>query len=246
MNVIINADDFGFSKGVTLGILESIKSGVVCSTSMMTNTIGFEHGIEIMKQNPGLDVGIHFVLTTKKPLSENSTSLVNENGVFEHNYDRLNALNIEDIRKEFRCQFNRFLATGFTPTHIDFHHEIHTVDAVFAVACEFAKEYNIPMRGFNEDRREIMDKQDIKHSSLFVQDFYSDKLTEDDLINVLEKYKNEEQIEIMCHPSFLDVELHSSSRYSLARMYELDALTSPKVINYIKENNINLIGFTDL
>lgn len=246
MKVIINADDFGFSKGITLGILESIQDGVVCSTSMMTNTPGFYHAIEKMKEYPGLDVGIHFVLTTKKPLSEGVSSLVNENGLFEHNYDRLNDMDINEIRKEFRSQFNRFLNSGFTPTHIDFHHEIHTVNNIFNVACEFAKEYNIPMRGFNENRRIELDKQNIKHPNLFIQDFYNDELTPQDFINILEKYKDTDIIEIMCHPALLDLELKNLSKYAVQRLYELDVLTSLEVSKYIEENHIELIGFKNL
>lgn len=246
MRLIINADDFGFSKGVTLGILESIKNGVVTSTSMMTNTTGFEHAIKKMKESPGLDVGIHFVLTTKKPVSENVSSLINANGAFEHNYDRLNAMNEDEIRKEFRAQFNKFLNTGFTPSHIDFHHEIHTVDKIFNIACEFAKEYNIPMRGFNEECKSKMDKQGIKYSSCFINDFYNDELTEKDFISILENYKDEELVEFMCHPAFLDNELKNSSKYALQRLNELEVLTSPNISKYIKENNIELIGFRDL
>ena len=45
MRVIINADDFGFSKGVNLGILESFENGVVTDTSLMCNMPCFDHAI---------------------------------------------------------------------------------------------------------------------------------------------------------------------------------------------------------
>ncbi|GAA0346175.1 hypothetical protein GCM10008931_41800 [Oceanobacillus oncorhynchi subsp. oncorhynchi] len=38
--LIINADDFGYSKGVNFGIIESYKNGIVTSTTMMTNMPG--------------------------------------------------------------------------------------------------------------------------------------------------------------------------------------------------------------
>ena len=37
MRLIVNADDFGISKAVTLGILEAHERGVVTSTTMMCN-----------------------------------------------------------------------------------------------------------------------------------------------------------------------------------------------------------------
>ena len=45
MKVIMNADDFGFSKGVNLAILEGFQHGILTSTSLMVNMPGFEHAV---------------------------------------------------------------------------------------------------------------------------------------------------------------------------------------------------------
>ncbi|TGU42153.1 ChbG/HpnK family deacetylase, partial [Mesorhizobium sp. M00.F.Ca.ET.186.01.1.1] len=42
MKLIVNADDFGYSKGVNLGIIEAHRAGVVTSTTTMVNMGGFE------------------------------------------------------------------------------------------------------------------------------------------------------------------------------------------------------------
>lgn len=35
--LIVNADDFGYSKGINLGIIEAHREGIVTSTTLMTN-----------------------------------------------------------------------------------------------------------------------------------------------------------------------------------------------------------------
>ena len=40
MKLIVNADDFGITDGVTLGILHAMEHGIVTSTTMMVNTPG--------------------------------------------------------------------------------------------------------------------------------------------------------------------------------------------------------------
>ncbi|MDT2479823.1 ChbG/HpnK family deacetylase [Enterococcus avium] len=38
--IIINADDFGYSTAVNLGIVEAYKNGVLTSTTLMANIFG--------------------------------------------------------------------------------------------------------------------------------------------------------------------------------------------------------------
>ena len=66
--IIINADDFGLSKGVNKGIYQLFMQRVVTSTSMLANLPGFHQAAEMAKANPELSVGIHLNLTYGKPL----------------------------------------------------------------------------------------------------------------------------------------------------------------------------------
>ena len=43
MKLIINADDFGFTKSITDGIIEGIKGGYITSTSIMSNMEATEY-----------------------------------------------------------------------------------------------------------------------------------------------------------------------------------------------------------
>ena len=77
IEVLVNADDFGLTRAVNYGILDSHKHGIVNSTTMMMNAKATEHAIEIAKGTPSLRVGIHLVMTWGKPLLTDVPSLVN-------------------------------------------------------------------------------------------------------------------------------------------------------------------------
>ena len=66
--IIVNADDFGYSEGVNHGIISAHKNGIVTSCTVMANMPGFEHGMELIKENPTLKCGVHMTLTCYKPL----------------------------------------------------------------------------------------------------------------------------------------------------------------------------------
>ena len=41
MKLIVNADDYGMTKGVNLGIIEAHKNGIVTSTTLMVTILPF-------------------------------------------------------------------------------------------------------------------------------------------------------------------------------------------------------------
>ena len=144
MKVIMNADDFGFSKGVNLGILEAFQRGVVSSTSLMVNMPGFDHAVELMKQYPELNVGIHLVTSVQYSILKGLKTVTDENGHFYHDHDKIKNCDLEELKQEYEAQLQKFLATGFTPTHIDFHWCYYPVQLEAAVYL--GKKYNLPVR----------------------------------------------------------------------------------------------------
>lgn len=244
MKLIVNADDFGMSKGTNLGILECFQNGIVTSTSLMTNMGAFDHAIEIMKNTP-LDVGIHFTLTTGAPVSnpKNIPSLINNENHFDYDIKKLSTTNKEEIRVELLAQLNKFLDTGFIPTHIDFHHELNFAKNVLEVTLDIAKEYNIPMRAFEPASISLMNEKNIRHSGRLLYEFIGKELTSEKFITELTKGLNDNLVEIMTHPAYVDNYLLTKSGYNLQRAKELEILTSQEVKEFISENNIELIGF---
>ena len=63
----VTADDFGFTPGVTDGILEAHEKGIVTHTSIMAGGLDFDRAVALSRKRPGLGVGVHLTLTWGKP-----------------------------------------------------------------------------------------------------------------------------------------------------------------------------------
>lgn len=148
--VIINADDFGLSEGINLGIIKAHREGVVTSTSAAVNGDFFEQGLNLLKQTPKLDVGIHLNLTAGKPISSphECKTLLDKNGRF-FNYSSfvqrllLKRINPEEIKRELRAQLERFLSHIPVCSHINSHKHIGYIPAVLDTVLELAQEFKI-------------------------------------------------------------------------------------------------------
>ena len=60
--LIVNADDFGFTKDVNSGIAESHERGILTAATLMANGAAFDDAVLVSRRLPGLDVGCHLVL----------------------------------------------------------------------------------------------------------------------------------------------------------------------------------------
>lgn len=65
--LIIDADDFGLSKAINHGIIESYKTGITTSTLLMPNLETAEHGVHLAKDHPDLFIGQHTNFLLGKP-----------------------------------------------------------------------------------------------------------------------------------------------------------------------------------
>ena len=148
--LIVNADDFGFNREITDGIVESHRNGIVTSTTLMINMPAAEYAVEKAKQLPELSVGLHVNLTAGQPLSDPSEipSLVTDDGTFHDQqtfFRRANACKFDSaqLELEMRRQFQRIQDLGLTPTHADSHHHAASCVQPFFIKLRLLKEFGI-------------------------------------------------------------------------------------------------------
>jgi chitin disaccharide deacetylase len=223
IQLIVNADDFGYSKAINYGIIDCHKEGIVNSATMMMNSAGTQHAIKLAKENPSLRVGIHLVLTSGSPLLNNVPSLVDHNGNFKKQSHLLKYkdIHLDELEREWSAQIEAFLSSGLIPTHFDSHHHVHGIKEFYPVVKRLSERYQLPVRNVNNKRN---DKSFL--SDLFFADFYGETATQDYFTILADRVKDGQSIEVMCHPGYLDHHVMEGSSYNLARLKETAILTS--------------------
>ncbi|MDR1699925.1 MAG: chitin disaccharide deacetylase [Lachnoclostridium sp.] len=249
MKLIFNADDFGYSKGVNYGIMEAYQNGVVRSATMMAGMIGFDHAVQLAKENPGLKIGVHLTLTTGKSVGGIYKTLTDEDGYFLSQKEIENRANegkldLSEVEEEYEVQIKKITTAGICVDHFDGHHHTQNLSGVSDIFLKLAKRHRVSVR-FPDKERLCGDYSGIKTTDSFTQSFYGEDVTVKKLMQCINGCKGE-SLEIMCHPAYLDYELYRGSSYNIRRFYELDVLTGNEIKRYIKENSYILCSFSDL
>lgn len=262
--LIINSDDYGRTPDISRGIREAHLQGVVTSTTCMMNMPKVAEDIAIaLYETPKLKMGVHLVLTAKKPLlpQEWDVSITDQNGDFlkqEAFIANLPNLNIHEVKAEWRAQIEAFIkAAGRKPTHLDSHHHSSYFSPVlFRGMLDLAREYNCAIRSpftkiFSEIEETSKHVPDLikeftpQKPDTFISRFYNDEATTETLLEII-KDLCDGTTELMCHPGHVDESLAQESSYNVQREAELKVLIDPSIKKAIEEDGIQLITFADL
>ena len=145
--VIINADDFGITKGVNKAIFELIDAGIVTSTSVMSNMPDY---VDVLKFKTKIGISVHFNLTTGRPINDSKKipTLVDKQGCFYELPELLKRVRQRQISKqeveiEFDAQIKRLFDIGVRPDHVDTHESLLKYPFFKKIIREKAKKYSI-------------------------------------------------------------------------------------------------------
>jgi chitin disaccharide deacetylase len=144
--LIINADGYGFTPGITRAIEECIALGTVKSLSANVNFPDAERLKSLVERHPDLSVGCHLNPVVGKPVlpPRQVGSLLNENGDFFYKdfarRIRQGRIDLSELRAELFAQIDktRDLA-GAAFSHVDFHMGIHRSSTIYPLFLEAAK-----------------------------------------------------------------------------------------------------------
>lgn len=224
--LIINADDFGYARGVNRGILAAHVQGVVLSTSLMVDSPHSAEAAVLTRQCPNLGVGLHFVAASEAGL------------LFDFN-------DVAEVEKELHRQYQRFCdLLSRSPTHLDSHLHFHLLHEkeLGPLFRAWAEEHGLPLRSLGS----------IHYNGGFYGQWYDEEWRPHpapELISV----ENLGQIlralpdgvtELACHPGYVTPDLDSS--YAAEREIELTTLLDRRVPMLIRELGIILTNFAAL
>lgn len=248
--LIVNADDFGLSKGQNYGIIEACKNGLVTSTTALVNGTAIAHAVELSRCVPELAIGMHFVLTLGEPVSA-MPGLTREGrlGKWIWQMAEEGNLPLDEIAYELECQYGRFVELfGCEPTHIDSHHHVHMIAQIYPIVAAFVARKGIALR---IDRRQValsaLGQDMVRSSEGFASDFYGEAVSAALFLQILDAsiQRDEKSLEVMCHPAFVDNTIMGSA-YCYPRLSELDVLTSESLKHAIAGRGYRLGTWCDL
>jgi predicted glycoside hydrolase/deacetylase ChbG (UPF0249 family) len=137
--LIVNADDFGLTRGVNRAIAEAHQNGVVTSTTLMANSSAFEDAVQIAKSSNRWSVGCHVVLVDGEPVVDPAklSSLTNGNDSkrFRDGFPAFalralsGQLDPDQVEAEATAQIRKLQSHHIAVSHFDSHKHTHMFPA---------------------------------------------------------------------------------------------------------------------
>lgn len=273
--LVVTADDFGLSPGVDQGILEAYRRGVVSSTALLLNFPDVADSVARLRQEPGLEVGIHLNLTAGPPVSppDRVPSLVGADGTF-HNFTTffakvgLSKIDWGEVAKEWQAQFERGVDLGCRFTFITSHQHVHMLPDVAGICAKLAHEFEVDAIRLSNFRVSEMQwalsprllalapfvptvRKTLKCGRMFhnTSTLEIPKGAPDQSLRRISKILNRLDggvHELVCHPGHVDAKLEARDTYVEQRPVELAVLLDAKLRAVIEDAGIKRTTFREL
>ena len=160
--IAFRIDDMGALHSVNVASIDVYQNGLATSVEVLTVGAWFPEAVKMLKENPGLDVGVHLAITSEwenvkwRPLTD-CPSLVDENGYFfpmmgpnaaypgQSVMENIKKFDIKEIEKEFRAQIELALKNIPNVTHISGHMMSTAINKdVAEMVKRLSEEYGLP------------------------------------------------------------------------------------------------------
>ncbi len=153
--IIVNADDYGLTAGVSRGILRAHREGIVTSTSVLAVAPGFATTVGWLGESPQLDVGAHLAAVGEDPpllSAAEIPTLVDRRGRLALSWRQFlprtaaGRIDPADVAAEFGAQADAVAGAGIALTHLDTHQHLHLWPLVRTVVLGMAERLGMAVR----------------------------------------------------------------------------------------------------
>jgi predicted glycoside hydrolase/deacetylase ChbG (UPF0249 family) len=215
MNLILSADDFGLSRGITDSILDVVRAGALNSVSIVPNGYAFAYAIEEYEKRTNLRLGIHLNLVEGFPVSDPADVglLVDKHGKLHNSFIGLwlsyasgDAVHKQELRrqvaKELIAQIERVITSSkrAQPIKVDSHRHLHMVPFVTQVLVDILSKY--PQSRL---RLPLEPWLGLPEGALRIEPYLAPRVVKHSLLNILSKRLRAELRErhIACNAYFI-------------------------------------------
>lgn len=270
-DLVVNADDYGLTIGVSRAIVRAHRHGVVTSTSVMAASPAFQTTVGWLDDVPDLGVGLHLTAVGEDPpllsAAEVST-LVDRHGNLAVSSVRMvprlvaGQVDPADLEREFTAQYEAFTATGRHPTHLDTHHNLHLWPMVSEVVIRLAERWAVPavrvpwsragtpigmgVRRLASSLRDRVDGAGLWRPDVFYGIDEGGRLDTPTLLGLVDRWPADADVsvEVATHPGIPDdPDLGRYPWRGASRPAELESLTSPEVTARIRDGGHRLTTY---
>ena len=150
--LIVNADDFGLTGGVSHGILRAYRDGIVTSTSVLAIGPAYPKVAHLLGDHPGLGIGVHLAAVGEDPplLSRSEVpTLFRGRGQLCETWSAFlrravaGRVDPDDVRREFAAQLEAVAELGLPITHVDAHQHLHLWPPMCRLVLDLATRFGI-------------------------------------------------------------------------------------------------------
>jgi chitin disaccharide deacetylase len=263
--LIIHADDMGLSKSVNSACIKAFEEKGITSGSIMMPCHEASAILSYVKNHPGTDAGIHITLTAEWETykwggltpSAQIPGLLDKNGNFFATVEELGkSARGAEAEKEIRAQIDKAIALGIKPTHLDTHMgSVLANPELIKVYIDLATEYKLPfllprvyLSMFPAEAAKALGSNIFLLDNLFMLD---PQMIHGDWIEPYKKAVAEMKPglnQMIVHLGFDNDEMRKictgHEDYGSAwRQNDLNLVTSKEFKDFLKANNIVLIGW---
>ena len=151
IRLVVTAEDFGASAPSDLRTLEAHRKGIVTSVSLLGNCEDLAHAVALLKDVPGLGVGLSLALVGGRPTlpSGDVPSLVKPTGAFRTSSVDFavdwwsGAISSVEVERELAAQITRARDVGLNIEHLSTVGHLGLLPGVGAIIERLAKRFGI-------------------------------------------------------------------------------------------------------
>jgi predicted glycoside hydrolase/deacetylase ChbG (UPF0249 family) len=152
--LIPHIDDVGVCHGANRAFAELAGQGFVTTASVMVPCPWFSETADLMREQPGLDLGVHLTLTSEsracrwRPISTSSkqSGLIDDHGFMWPDVPSVRRhAERRAVEIELRAQIEAALAAGIDVTHLDTHMGAAAAPEFAEIYLSLGREYRLPV-----------------------------------------------------------------------------------------------------
>ena len=270
--MIIRADDVGYTHVFNLGTFEAIRNGVVTSADVMLESPGTVEALELLKDMQWISVGwhTHFWCSPVLPVEEVPSLLIPGTDRFRHDIMTTDEMEEAELYAECQAQMKRCVkllgrapdTTNLGMTQTLFNKVKKQICDEYGIAYQFGVKLGknqvdkplekwadrkifvpAPVNAYKEAENESITEQ---YNNYDPVKYYTED--PDHLLDLPDNVI----VEQSWHPGYVDYFVYKQGDYgpraryfTAIRTQDVEALTSQRLKDWIKEHKIELINFRD-